>query len=74
VKIRVYWASVDVTLYRGLFTTYHTSSLRIILEKSYEYNVDTHELYIHYKQAHYSTNRTQLIDYKKFGIPSKFVR
>jgi len=48
--------------------------MRIISEKSYEYNVDTHELYIRYKQAHNSNNRTQLMNYKKFEIPSKFVR
>lgn len=59
---------------RSLFTTYHIFSLRIISEKSYKYNVDTHELYIHYKQAHNSTNGTQLMNYKKFGIPSTFVR
>jgi hypothetical protein len=72
--VKIYWVNVDVALQRSLFTTHHTFSLRIILEKSYEYNADSHELYIHYKQAHDSINRTQVINYEKFGIPCKFVR
>jgi hypothetical protein len=50
-------------------------SLRMILEKSYEYNVDIHQLYIDSKQAYGSINRDQLIEIiKEFGRPSKLVR
>jgi sorting nexin-29 len=37
---------------RGRSTADQIFSLRLILEKSYEYNVDIHQLYIDYKQAY----------------------
>jgi sorting nexin-29 len=36
---------------RGRSTTEQIFSLRIILKKAYEYNVDIHQLYVNYKQA-----------------------
>jgi hypothetical protein len=46
----------------------------MILEKSYEHIVDSHQLYIGYKQAYGSINRDQLIEImKEFGIPSKLI-
>jgi hypothetical protein len=47
--------------HRGQSTTDHIFSLRMILEKSYEYNVDIHQLYIDYKQVYDSINGDQLI-------------
>jgi hypothetical protein len=45
------------------------------LEKSYEYNVDIHQLYNDYKQAYDSINGDPLVEImKKFGIPSKLIR
>jgi hypothetical protein len=47
----------------------------MILEKSYEYNVDIHPLYTDYKQAYNNINRDQFTEImKQFGIPSKLVR
>jgi sorting nexin-29 len=42
---------------RGRSTTDQIFSLRIILEKAYEYNVDIHQLYVGYKQAYDSLNK-----------------
>jgi sorting nexin-29 len=50
---------------RGRSTTDNIFSLRIILEKAYEYNVDIHQLYVDYKQAYDSINRAQLIEIMK---------
>jgi sorting nexin-29 len=61
--------------YRGRSATDQIFSLRMILEKSYEYNVNIHQLYIDYKQAYNSINRDQLIEIiKEFGIPGKLVK
>jgi hypothetical protein len=47
----------------------------MILEKASEYNVDTHQLYIDYKEAYDSINRAELVEImKEFGIPMKLVR
>jgi sorting nexin-29 len=56
---------------RGRSTTDQIFGLRMILDKSYEYNVDIHQLYIDYKQVYDSINRDQLIEIiKEFEIPS----
>jgi sorting nexin-29 len=60
---------------KGRSTTDQIFSLRMILEKSYEYNMDIHQLYIDHKQAYDSINRDQLIEIiKDFGIPSRLIR
>jgi sorting nexin-29 len=60
---------------QGRSTTDQIFSLRIILEKAYEYNADIHQLYVDYKQAHDSVDRAQLIEImKEFGVPDKLVR
>jgi hypothetical protein len=46
-------------------------SLRKILEKSYDYNVDINQLYTDYKQACDSINRYQLAEIMHDGVPSK---
>jgi hypothetical protein len=44
----------------------------MILEKSYEHNMDIHQLYVDYEQTYGGINRDQLIEIiKEFGIPSK---
>lgn len=46
-------------------------SLRKILEKSYDYNVDINQLCTDYKQAYDSINRYQLAEIMQDGVPSK---
>jgi hypothetical protein len=48
--------------HRGQSTTDQIFCLRMILEKSYEYNVGIHQLYIDYKQTYDSINRDQLTE------------
>jgi hypothetical protein len=46
----------------------------MILEKTCEHKVDIHQLYIDYKQAYDTINRTELVEImKEFGIPMKLV-
>jgi hypothetical protein len=48
--------------------------LQQIIEKTYEFNVDIHQLFIDYKQAYESINRQQM--YKimnEYGIPEKLI-
>src|SRR5215475_1633648 len=60
---------------KGRSTTDQIFCLRTILEKTYEHKVDIHQLYIDYKQAYDTINRTELEEImKEFGIPSKLVR
>ena len=49
--VKKYWVT---DFCKGLLTAYQIFSLRII-QKSYEYNVDTQRLHICHKQAHNST-------------------
>jgi len=47
----------------------------MILEKACEYRVDTHQLYIDYKQAYDTINSAELVEtMKEFEIPMKLVR
>jgi sorting nexin-29 len=47
----------------------------MILERTCDYKVDVHQLYIDYKQAYDTINRTELVEImKEFGIPMKLVR
>jgi hypothetical protein len=46
-----------------------------ILERTCEYKVDIHQLYIYYKQAYDTINRDELVEImKEFGIQMKLVR
>jgi hypothetical protein len=48
--------------------------LRQIIEKTYEFNADIHQLFIDYKQAYDSINRQQMYKImKEFGIPEKLI-
>ena len=61
--------------HRRQFITDKIFSLRMILEKSYEYNADIHPLYIDHKQAYNSIDKDQFTKIvKEFRIPSKLVR
>jgi hypothetical protein len=47
----------------------------MILEKTCEHRVDIHQLYIDFKQAYDTINRTELEEImKELGIPMKLVR
>jgi hypothetical protein len=47
----------------------------MILERTCEYKLDIHQLYIDYKQAYDTINRAELVEImKEFGIPMKLVR
>jgi sorting nexin-29 len=47
----------------------------MILERACEYKVDIYQLYINYKQAYDTINRTEPVEImKEFGIPMKLVR
>jgi uncharacterized protein YktA (UPF0223 family) len=45
---------------KGWSTTDQIFMLRQIIEKTYEFNVDIHQLFIDYKQAYDSINRQQM--------------
>jgi hypothetical protein len=48
--------------------------LQQIIEKTYEFNVDIHQLFIDYKQAYDSINQQQMYKImKEFGIPEKII-
>ena len=60
---------------KGRSTTDQIFCLRMILEKAHEHKVDIHQLYIDYKQAYDTINRSELEEImKEFGIPNKLVR
>jgi hypothetical protein len=53
-------------------TTDHIFALRNIMEKCYEYNINLHQLFIDYKQAYDSVNRSKLfVTMKEFGNINK---
>jgi hypothetical protein len=59
---------------RNKLATDQISSMKQILEKRYEYDIDVHCIFINFKQAFDSINRNEL--YKPFcnlGVPSKSV-
>jgi hypothetical protein len=57
---------------KGQSTTNQIFMLQQIIEKTYEFNVDTHQLFTHYKQAYDSMNWQQLYKImKEFGITEK---
>ena len=59
----------------GKSTTDQIFSLRRILEKTLEYQIDTHHLFIDFKQAYDSIDRSSLFTtMTSFGIPSKLNR
>jgi hypothetical protein len=60
---------------KGRSATDQIFCLRMILERTCEYKVDIHQLYIDYKQAYDSINRAELVEImKEFGIPMKMLR
>jgi hypothetical protein len=61
--------------WKGRSTTDQIFCLKMILERTCEYKVDIHQLYIDYKQAYNTINRAELVEImKEFGIPMKLVR
>jgi sorting nexin-29 len=61
--------------WKGRSTTDQIFCLRMILERTCEYKIDIHQLYIDYKQAYDTINRAKLVKImKEFGIPIKLVR
>jgi hypothetical protein len=50
---------------QGRSTTNHIFTIRQILEKSYEYNISLHQLYIDFKQASDSIDRFQITEAMK---------
>jgi sorting nexin-29 len=59
---------------KGRSTTEQILCLRMILERTCEYKLDIHQLYIDYKQAYDTINTTELVEImKEFGIPMKLV-
>jgi hypothetical protein len=66
----MYWVTTNV-VFIEVDKTDHIFSLRIILEKSYDYNVNIHLLHIDCTQACECTGTDQLIEImKEFEIPS----
>lgn len=59
---------------KGRSTTDQVFSLRMILEKFYEFNLPLHQLYIDFKQAFDTINRNYIFDaMAEFGIPRKLI-
>ena len=59
----------------NMSTTYHTFSIRQILEKKWEYNEAVHHLFVDFKKAYDSVRREVLCKILiEFGIPLKLVR
>jgi hypothetical protein len=55
-------------------TTDHIFTSRQILEKSHEYNISLHEIYIDFKQAFDSTDRFRITEaMKEFGMPATII-
>ena len=60
---------------KGRSTTDQIFCLRMILERTCEYKLDIHQLYIDYKQAYGTINRAELVELmKEFEIPMKLLR
>ena len=59
---------------KGRSTTDQIFSLRLILEKFYEYNLPLHQFYIDFKQAFDTINRSYIFNsMAEFGIPNKLI-
>ena len=59
---------------QGRSTTDHIFSIRQCLEKSNEYNINLHQLFIDFTQAFDSMNRLMILKaMREFGIPSKLI-
>ena len=59
----------------GKSTTDQIFTLRQILEKTHEFQVDTHHLFIDFKQAYDTPTRDELFKaMNRFGIPSKLIK
>ena len=59
---------------KGKTTTDQLHTIRQILEKTKEYNIDTYHLFIDYKSAYDSVNREKLLEAMlDFNIPKKLV-
>jgi hypothetical protein len=59
---------------RNRCTTDHVSTLPTILEKFSEHDTHLYQLYVDFKQAFDSFNRTYILDVKaEFGIPNKVI-
>jgi len=53
----------------------HIFTIRKVQEKAYEYNIHLHNLYIDFKQASYSVNRSRMLnDLMLLGIPKKLTQ
>ena len=53
----------------------HIFTIRQIQEKAYEYNIHLHNLYIDFKQAFDSVNRSRMLnDLMLLGIPKKLIQ
>jgi len=53
----------------------HIFTIRQTQEKAYEYNIQLHNLYIHFKQAFDSVNRSRMLnDLMLLGIPKKLTK
>lgn len=58
----------------GRSTTDQMFTLRQILEKTHEFQVDTHHLFVDFKQAYDTPTRDELFKaMNRFGIPSKLI-
>ena len=56
-------------------TSEHIFTIRQIQEKAYEYNIHLHNLYIDFKQAFNSVNRSRMLnDLMLLGIPKKLTQ
>jgi sorting nexin-29 len=60
---------------KGRFTTNQIFTVKQILEKCWERNIDLFQIFIHFQQAYDSIDRT-IFGYiiREFGIPEKLVR
>lgn len=59
---------------RGRSTTDQIFTLRQIMEKAWEYNINIHQLFIDFKQAYDSIDRQALFNImNEFGIPTKLI-
>jgi sorting nexin-29 len=60
---------------KGKSTTYHIFTLSQIMEKTFEYQIGVHPLFIDFKSAYDSIHREKLLcAMMEFGIPLKLIR